>query len=448
MNNTIPQVTMKDLEQMLFRTLQKSFAEVMAQTLEQLDEMVAESRDKKRFELKDKRKLSIDSIYGYVELRRNYYYDREAKCYVYLLDQHLSFDGQKGISPVVQDMAIELAVTGTSYRQAEASLEKLLGYRVISHEGIRQQLLNTGVVPRAEPLLKQEVLFVEVDGLYTKSQEKRKSGREIKIASVHQGWERNGKRVRLVDKRHYTHRGSEPFWEGFEQFLMDTYEYDPTRHHLVINGDGAQWITSCRDYFGEQATFVIDRFHIARELRIIFCKHPRYRVIRKKLANYDTEGLMLELNSAVGTLGDEQKEETLEKLIAQLSQYPEALEDYRKKLKAKGIDITSFRPMGSAEGTMSVFAKRLKQGRSWCTRGLDHFIDVMVALKDQLEIKTLQGQLKALLETDHKQEEHPPAYFLEKLRDSSSEAIRNNVAYLQGSIGKPIVEALKGLRGF
>nr|WP_280528741.1 UPF0236 family protein [Virgibacillus pantothenticus] len=43
----------------------------------------------------------------------------------------------------MQDFAIELAVTGVSYRQASRAMEKLLGYPVISHEGIRQQLLNT-----------------------------------------------------------------------------------------------------------------------------------------------------------------------------------------------------------------------------------------------------------------------------------------------------------------
>src|SRR5699024_12343948 len=74
--------------------------------------------------------------------------------------------------------------------------------------------------------------------------------------------------------------------------------------------------------------------------------------IRKKLADYDWEGFMVELNSAVGTLENEKKEERLEELITQLSQYPEALGDYREKLKKKGIETDEFRPMGSAEGTM------------------------------------------------------------------------------------------------
>ena len=437
---------MKELEQITYRALQKSFSQVMAKTLIDLDEAIAIGRDKKRFYLKDKRPLKFDSVFGSVEVNRNYYQDRETGKYLYLLDQYLSFDGTKGMSPVVQDLAIELAVTGVSYRQASDAMEKLLGYPVISHEGIRQQLLNTEVVPETSIPLDHEVIFVEVDGLYTKSQEKGKRGREIKIASVHQGWEMNGKRAKLKEKRHFIHEGKLPFWEEFEQYLMETYEYDATKHQLVINGDGAKWITTCQDYFRNNAIFVIDRFHVARDVQRLFRNHKRYRSVRKKLADYDWEGFMVELNSAVGTLETEKKEERLEELIAQLSQYPKALGDYREKLKKKGIETDEFRPMGSAEGTMSVFARRLKNGRSWCTEGLDKFIGVFVALKDNLEIKTLHGMLEQSLEGREK--ENPPKHFVERLTNSAAEATRNNVAYLNGALGKPITNALKGLRGF
>src|SRR5699024_11459052 len=87
---------------------------------------------------------------------------------------------------------------------------------------------------------------------------------------VHQGWKMNGKRASLKETRHFIHKGQLPFWEEFEQYLMDTYEYEPTKHHLVINGDGAKWITSCREYFRNNATFVIDRFHVARDVQRLF----------------------------------------------------------------------------------------------------------------------------------------------------------------------------------
>src|SRR5690625_6499394 len=92
--------------------------------------------------------------------------------------------------------------------------------------------------------MKQDVLFVEVDGLFKKSQEKNRKSKELKIAAVHQGWEMNGKRASLIDKRHFIHRREHPFWEEFEQYLMDTYEYDPVRHQLVINGDRSEEHTS------------------------------------------------------------------------------------------------------------------------------------------------------------------------------------------------------------
>src|SRR5690625_2864957 len=138
MKNTISQFTLKELETIIFRTLQESFSTIMAELLTELDQFIADHRDKQRFALKDKRKLSFDSVFGHVELRRNYYLDRETGKYISLLDQHLDFDGGQMMSPVVQDLAIELAVTGVSYRQASDALEKLLGYPVISRSEERR----------------------------------------------------------------------------------------------------------------------------------------------------------------------------------------------------------------------------------------------------------------------------------------------------------------------
>lgn len=111
---------------------------------------------------------------------------------------------------------MELAVEGKSYRNASQTLEKLLGYSVLSHETIRQYLLETEVINRPSETPTRPVLFVEVDGLYIKRQKQRIKGPEDKIAAVHEGWIMNGERPELKRKRHYVHQGKEPFWEGFE----------------------------------------------------------------------------------------------------------------------------------------------------------------------------------------------------------------------------------------
>ena len=443
--NTMKLPTLKEIETDLFRTLQETYSDALGQLLTELDQVLAETRDTARFQLKDKRPITMDSLFGSVRVNRNYYYDREGKKYVSLLDQHLQFEGTKGLSPIVQEMAMELAVEGKSYRNASETLEKLLGYSVLSHETIRQHLLQTEVINRPSEMPPRPVLFVEVDGLYVKRQNKRIKGREEKIAAVHEGWDVNGKRTKLKNKRHYVHQGKEPFWEGFETFLIETYGYDPTVHYLVINGDGARWITACREYF-KNTFFVLDRFHVARDLKVVFKEHPRWRAVRIKLAKYDIEGLLTEMNSAVGTLNDERKELFLEYLIEQYSQYPEALGDYRKWLKSCGIDTSDMRPMGASEATMRVFAQRLKNGRSWSDKGIAAFIRFMIALKDELNIKTLVGIMTTRLEET--METTLPNYYKERLKSSVGEAVRNNVSYLQQATGKPVYQALKSLQGF
>src|SRR5690625_721014 len=68
MKNMISQITMKELEQIIYRSLQESLSEAMTTILTEMGAIIAENRDKKRFELKDKRGLSFDSKFGQVDL--------------------------------------------------------------------------------------------------------------------------------------------------------------------------------------------------------------------------------------------------------------------------------------------------------------------------------------------------------------------------------------------
>jgi hypothetical protein len=439
---------LKEIEQTVWRQLQDTYSLVMQKILQELDQEIAQERDKKRFRLIEKRSLSIDSLFGEIKFKRNYYYDRESGEYVCLLDRYLEFEGTGTFSPLVEEAAIELAINGPSYRKAAQTLQTLLGYRVISHETIRQHLLQAECISKKREPVHGSVLFVEVDGIYIKRQGKGKrgKGKETKIAAVHQGWEVNGKRVKLKNKRHYIHRGTQPFWEGFEEFLMEHFEYDPTKHKLVINGDGAGWIVACREHFKDRVIFTIDRYHVAKAIQSIFRTHPRYRAIRKALASNDAEKLFLELNSAIGTLEDESKENALIEFIRQLEQYPEALVDYRVRLKEQGIDITGMRPMGSAEATMSVFAKRLKNGRSWVDRGVSGMLTGLVACLDKLALKTMFGRVERWNET--KPDMKPSKYYTKKIASTIGKATRDNLTYLKGKANTPIYRALKALAGF
>ncbi|MCM3365132.1 UPF0236 family transposase-like protein, partial [Niallia sp. MER TA 168] len=58
--------SLKELEKTLFRTLQMTFQEILVQTLENWDQEIAQQRDKRRFALRDKREIRVDTAFGAV----------------------------------------------------------------------------------------------------------------------------------------------------------------------------------------------------------------------------------------------------------------------------------------------------------------------------------------------------------------------------------------------
>ncbi|MDQ0340294.1 hypothetical protein J2S00_003103, partial [Caldalkalibacillus uzonensis] len=94
----------------------------------------------------------------------------------------------------------------------------------------------------------------------------------------------------------------------------------------------------------------------------------------------------------------------------------------------------------------SVFAKRLKNGRSWVEKGVSAMITGLVAYLDNLTLKTLFGRIEKWAET--KEDQHSPKYYLEKITSVIGEATRNNIPYLRGKSHLPVYFALNGLRGF
>ena len=440
---------LKELEEQLVRTLQKVFAVLLAALLEEIDQQLAEARDKRRYQLKDKRPTTIQTLFGEVTFRRNYYYDRQTGNYTFLLDAELGFDGAQSISPCLEETAVELAVECSSYRKAARTLESIVGYAVMSHEAIRQLVLEAPVsLHRPVSQRHGRVLFVEADGLFISRQGKGKRAKEEKILAVHEGWKRNGSQLEFVNRRHYLHEGEGDVWERFEEWLMKEYAYDPCRDLLIINGDAASWITACREYFGKRACFQLDRFHVARELRQCLSGHPRWREVRKKLAKQDEEGLLVELNSAVGTLEDEAKEKQMAAMIRRIESMPGCIRDYREWLSEQGVETTGMRPMGHAESVMSRFAHRVKSRRSWKDQGLRAFLRAMAARIDGIWRRN--GQLVEEEETRTAASASTKSKRVEQAKRKAgrlwADVVRQNLPCLQRSSGTPIHQALSALR--
>jgi hypothetical protein len=450
--------SLKEIEQVLFHALQQTFSRILCQLLVNLDQHLAESRDKRRFELHDKRKISLETTLGTVLFARNYYHDRETGQYVCLLDRFLSFAGPKHFSPAFEQWTLEEAVGSSSYRKAAAQVEQFLGYRAISHESIRQQVLETKVLPPETQLPAPKVLFMETDGLFTSRQRpkgamKPSAGKEAKMVCVHAGWKSHPRsdESRLIQPRIYYHTGKNNFWEGVQNFLEQTYDLDYGQTDFVISGDGAAWIAAGEEALGPRHTlYHYDTFHITRDLRRLMKRHPRYSMMAQALKQGQPDRLLIELNSAAGTMETEEQETQLEELTQRITRQKNAFTNFKNWLEKRGHDTRNMATLGASESVMSFMERRMKYHRSWSDEGYDHLQALVIAKMNGLKV-VLPGE-QQMFRLDHA-EVRPPLSAAQVLPKKSCEkaaadTLHEDLPYLKQSAAVPIYQALKSLAGY
>jgi len=112
-----------------------------------------------------------------------------------------------------------------------------------------------------------KALFCEADGVIVRLQREAKRQVEVKLAIIHEGWERlhpcSGE-YRLKGKLVYAAvQGSMAFWETLSFLAGRRWDLSAVK---VIAGDGAEWVKKGLGYF-PGAVYQLCRFHLARKIR-------------------------------------------------------------------------------------------------------------------------------------------------------------------------------------
>lgn len=76
--------------------------------------------------MKDKCEVQIDTSFGSLFIKRNDDYDRQKGKNLFLFDPYLQYDRSKELSLFLEEWAMEMAATGSSYRQAINHLQSVL----------------------------------------------------------------------------------------------------------------------------------------------------------------------------------------------------------------------------------------------------------------------------------------------------------------------------------
>lgn len=452
-------LTFARLERVTLDGLMELFRQILAEILEGIDKVLAAKRDTSRYELKERKPRTVQSLLGEVRFSRRYYWDREEQEWVYLLDKQLELEPYAQVSPGLLSLAISWATKGPSYRDAQGRLEELYGAQVLSHEGIRRILLDVGEAKqrdrdnraiRSEGKRRVKALFIEVDGFnaYLQARGSRKQRRkrhENKVAVIHEGWQvrqGSGKEgdYRLVNPTYLPIMGAdrESFWEEIRGAVAGTYDRID-EIPVIINGDGAEWIAPGADHF-RHGLYQYDRFHVVKEIKDALRKHAaRCKQALRALDGNDAEGVLEALGHALSEESDPDRCQKIEGLIRRFAKNPQALRDYRVRLKEMGFEVDpAWRGMGAAESNVDKFKNRTgKQGRAWSLQGLAAMLTCMAELFEGTLTDGVNRQIREREE-----------WILDRIRSGAGHVARQVISDTSGvrSGGFPAVN--RGTEGF
>ncbi|HHV36137.1 MAG TPA: ISLre2 family transposase [Syntrophomonadaceae bacterium] len=419
MNNQI-KFNIHDIEQLMWNATLETFQQAMVEILSMLDDFLMATRDKGRYEYKEKKERTYVTMLGPITINRRYYWDKDNKGWVFLLDQALELKGREQVSLGLKELVVLWATKGPSYRDVQERLKDLFGCQVLSHEKIRQILIQASDVLKntfsEKPIVKRQVdaLFIEADGFWTGVQRKRRRfrrKRETHMVVVHEGWERRqgqGKKTdyRLKNPMYITviADSDEDIWE--ETWLRITQKYkDINKTRIIINGDLAPWIRAGTEHF-KGALYQCDRFHLKREARRVLRGSKGY--IQQALYQIDQnnpEKLLKTISKAIDEAPSQEKKVEMETFKMQVQKHKESIKDYRQRLKAQGVRISpAWRGMGAAESNVDRFKLRTaKRGRAWSKKGLSaiqHMLGLLYEDTLHNSIKRLDISINEKVNTD------------------------------------------------
>jgi len=216
------------------------------------------------------------------------------------------------LSPALEQQAVAEA-TAQNYRPAARSLSRWIGQRLghwlvwacVQFHGARRLLELEKLTPPPLRRMNVPVLVSEIDSTWLKVQQRARHG-PVKHFPVHLGLHYTGR------ARRYQARGSRSVRLEGKQLLASTAPlalfgkafqrqalrlYRPARH--VILSDGDEGLERLRETHFPQATWLLDRWHIAQAVRSLVANdQTEYQRIMAAVWRADSEGALEALRTS------------------------------------------------------------------------------------------------------------------------------------------------------
>ena len=403
--------TLGELEEEVASALKEAGCELLMGAVQAVQEDALGRPDRARLSSRQVQRVKVRSLdlltrFGWMRLQRQQVVDSDKRRYRCPVDRVLGLAPRQHYSPWVQEQAVALA-TRVPYRQATTLLSEWMGVPldhrtvyawvqqagravVVDEDAQQQAVFDDGEQPTSDPGVR-EIVVTEVDGTFIKAQREQAPHFEVRLGVLFSGKElesRTAKHKRYRLKERVLYGGVEPAEAFGERLFLAGEAKLGISHakHLLLVGDGAEWIEALAGHRRWRATYQLDWWHIAHAIHRTFPDRPKL-VAEMKRALYAGKGeRLLALVSLARLAGDSDAERT-----AQLETYLRANQHgfygarrLRQRLSPQARPV-AVEGSGAIEKQQDlVVGRRFKgQGMRWTRKGANRLLKLRLRELDR-----------------------------------------------------------------
>lgn len=381
-----------ELEESVRTYMYEVFASLLGDVFTQLDQVIKIQKQEEGWTVIRADEKTVQFTFGSVTFRHTSMRDGKGNCR-HPFDEWLGLRKHQRHSPLVEVKVAEMA-SETDYREVARVLKEWTAVHlshttvgsVVRRVGEAQAQADKEMVSELEEAAslpegkKVDFLYAEADGVFVRGTEKKKS-HEVHHAIIHEGWDKNGKRVSLRNpKVIMTTQATEGFWKEVQAFTAHHYSLEDTQ--IVSNSDGGAGYTAekFQEAFSQSKYSVLnqlDPYHISQALNRAFGggKNEYKDGVKKAIKEHHLDNFKLWVDTYESTLEDEKKIEKLEGFCTYITHNWERIFDWREKVENPPEDARSLGAMESNQRHISFRMK--KRGMHWSKEGAEGMVKII-----------------------------------------------------------------------
>ena len=432
-----------EFEEQIQLLMHDTFVTLVGEVFSQVNQVVKVQKQAESWKVERNDEKGIQFIFGEVRYNRTLMHDENGDPR-YPLDEWLGFRKRQRYSPLVEVKVAELA-SKSDYRESARILKEWTAVD-ISHTTVGSIVRRVGNAQAdADKEMVQELevadtlpeakrvnfLYTEADGVFVRSLKKKKHI-EVSHAITYEGWEKNGQRVSLKNRKVLmTTQPTSDFWGEVQAFTSKEYSLEDTQ--IISNSDGGSGYSyeKFKEAFSQTCHPILhqlDAYHIGQALNRTFgWKKNNYKQkVKTAIESYNLDNFKLWVDSYESTLEDEKKIEKVNEFRTYILNHWEFVRDWRERIDHSPEDA---RGLGAMESNQRHISFRMKKrGMHWSKEGAE----AMVKVKQGI----LNGTLREVYLASQKRSKRKQRAFKKSIRmsDILRQQTRPSIGAKQGSI--------------